>query len=319
MFIRSPGASLPAAVTRPTAWAAFRDVFASSSWTVVLSSDGTDEVDLVYGPEFQGWLDEVSSRWYDAAARGFVSSLILEICGTLTPARVRMLRLVRDRDAVTISERLKSYVKEQVRAQLTLRFDLRAWEDRIRGRIELLPEPNRTDCRRYLGLDVLLPPKGCNQAVSYLFKTIKPEICVTNGRLHFASTWRTEIVLRKERSGDAKDLQRSLGLRAGEALLQLMPPECVKPGSASVEVLETKFRELVQRHGGWAIVALLIADERARLDLKMPEIEDAELQRLIDQQPVLLAEVLQDFHQQRLAEEEKDLARLLSGPLCEAA
>jgi len=292
MLITPPGVCLPAAVTGPTAWAAFRLIFSCPSWSVVLASDETNEVDLISGPEFQGWLDEVTSRWYDARARAFVSTRILEVCGTLTPDRVRHLRIIGDRDEVTTSDRLRSYVKDQVRETLHRRFSIQAWELDVRARTDLLPETTRLELHRFLGLDQLVDARLCRKGVNYLFKTIKPEVIGAGSQIRFAETRRMADVRRDGPLGDPAHLARALALRAGEALLLAMAADCADGVIPSISAVDEKFRSLTEEHGAWAMVGLVLEQDRTEGGFVLPAFDDPALSELVERQEMLLSQVV---------------------------
>lgn len=291
-----PGASLPAPITGPTAWAAFGLVFASSSWSP--SIRGSDEIDLdiSIAPEFQGWLDGVSTTPYGAQARGFIATRILEIAGALTPPRLRQLHLDKTTDAAAASDRVRTYIKNAVQAELTHRFSLDAWEQAVRAQSSTLSDKAQLSLHRFLGLDQLIAPRLTKKSVNYLFKTIKPVVTRDGVGVNFVQCWRMQDVRRKERSGKPDDLGRGLALRGTEALLQRIASDDGAAGASPeslLEQVEGAVRRLTEQHGAWPLIGLVLPQDRSRHKLMLPRIDDEDLRDLVRRQDALIAQVLE--------------------------
>lgn len=276
----SGAAQLPPKVDARAAWAAF-ETLSKNSWSIRAASGGPDLIDVAFDSEFLGYLDD-PARDYQSQARQYVALRILEAASDLNDHPHRRLKLD-DIDPGALSGvfgRARAGILSRIRVDLTRRFDEATpdWEAAVVRELELLDEVSRAQLPSYLGLDQLVSLKAVLRAVKYVFSpgwTVR----VDEGTAAVTMDWRLKEVLSKRTTEDER--VRNLVARA---LLRLMNIHGHKGLAVSREWLRAELDQKIATHGPWALIDLVIEEDRSRFGLTVPDGLSAETLDLIDRQ-----------------------------------
>lgn len=258
------GAALPAVITSPTAWAAFKYVFNADSWSLRFPPDGSDALDIQWGEEFTDMLAGVDARSYSEQARAVIGMRLMELAAEINPLIVRHCRREGDLRALEI---LRRQIKSKIRDELTARYSIEKWQQNATDSIHetLIVPPGAVE---YLGLDQVVDYPTLDRAIKYLFQRCELRVQFDDDAAVLCGNYKLDDI-RASTSDDDRTVAWQLVVRFVEATLRSTDVDWLNTqNSASlIPLIHSKVREVAVAEGAWGLIHATLRDTRAALGL----------------------------------------------------
>lgn len=261
------GAALPAVITSPTAWAAFKYVFNADFWSLHFPPDGSDALDIQWGEKFSDMLAGVDAYSYSEQARAVIGMRLMELAAEISPLIIRQRRREGD---VRALEDLRRQIKSKIRHELTARYSIENWQQSATDIIDevLIASPGAVE---FFGLDQVVDSRTLDRAIKYIFQRCEPRVQFDDDDAVLCGNYKLDDI-RDSRSDDDRTVAWQLVVRFAEATIRNTDVDWLKTqGSASlIGLLHSRVREVAAAEGAWGLIHATLRDTRASLGLDAP-------------------------------------------------
>lgn len=262
-------ACLPAAISLPTAWAAFDEV-SQFSWDVVINIiDEVPEVEFSAPPEFDQILQGLSSWHYSDQAKAWVAMRIMEVADATHGS---ILRQYAQLPSVEGEGRFRLYLRNQIRREIEERFSVDEWFKSMIECLAVVDPANRGRIEKYVGADLLVPLRSAQKAINYVFSRCGARVDVYGGKFVLLGGHNMQTVRRFAGTAE-RDVANHLVVSAVDAALGKLDPE-VTATDEVLATIESELRETLERYGVWGLVHRVLPLRREKLKLDEVSLHD---------------------------------------------
>lgn len=278
-------ACLPAAISLPTAWAAFDDV-SQASWDVVINIiNEVPEVEFSASPEYDQILQGFSSWHYSDQAKAWVAMRIMEVADATHGS---ILRQYAQLPSVEGEGRFRLYLRNQIRREIEERFSVDEWFRSMNERLAFVDPAYKDRIEKYVGADLLVPLRSAQKAINYVFSRCGARVDVYGGQFVLLGGHNMKTVRRFAGTAE-RDVANHLVVSAVDTALGQLDPAL----TATDEVLATiegELRETLNRYGVWGLIHRVLPLRRKKLKLDEGSLHaDDQFRELFERQEARIA------------------------------
>lgn len=264
--------SLPAAISVPAAWAAYKYVADSEAWDLSVLDEEAPRVCFICSPEFEGILDGACSGAYQDQARSWIAMRIMEIADGTHDLVLRQYVVGQLQDGPASFRR---FVLNRVREEIDEHFSIDKWEEDLRGHLSEMPRSFRQRVEGYVGLDLRVSLRACDKAVKYIFSRCAARLVLRDGAHVLCGNHNMDTVRRYE-GREERDVANHLIVSVADSVLAEM--DMNDPDAVSLDAILTKVRDIVvhllRDKGVWGLIHRILPARRARISFEGDVIDD---------------------------------------------